>query len=108
MLLFALFDLLGSNILISNADLLEVWRKQRSFCEKQNAIYTFISDKIGGSVLEENRSYLKDKTEVVVDITEYEMPISHIARNCPNSTLQKKKKFQDPAQAFPEFSILFQ
>jgi len=55
--LFALFDLIGSNILISNADLLEVWRKQRSFCEKQNSIYTVISDKIDGNVLEENHRY---------------------------------------------------
>ena len=104
MLLFALFDLLGSNILISNADLLEVWRKQRNLCEKQNAVYTFISNKIDGSVLEENRRYLKDKTKIVVDT--YRVRNFHNQYSTKLSQFnfaKKKKKIQDPVQVFPDF-----
>ena len=84
-----------------------MWRKQRSFCEKQNAIYTFISDKIDRSVLEENRRYLKDKTEVVVDSYRVRNTLHPYSTKLSQFNFARKKKIQDPAQEYPDFGTLF-
>lgn len=54
---FAYYEFLGSKILIRNVELLEVWRKQGSFFEKRNAIYTFLAKNIVDSVLDRAKTF---------------------------------------------------
>jgi len=61
---FEKYYVLGSNISIASADLLEVWRKQKGFRQKENTFYTFISGHFSDSKLDFNERYLKENARM--------------------------------------------